>query len=135
MPARERGNWDGGARVASEVEPPAGANTGRNNKKSGLLTVDGRQHPPRLPGWGMASAAGQETQVWQRAHNSMWGGGGVKGGKQRPPLAVEAGTAEVGEADPPERQEKRKGARASQQGRSNGRSVGARRLAQHSGRR
>ena len=63
------------------------------------------------------------------------GGGGVKWGKQRPPLEFEAGTAEVGEADPPERQEKRKGARASQQGRSNGRSVGARRLAQHSGRR
>ena len=73
--ARERGHWDGGARVASEAEPPAGATTGRNNKRIGVLTLGGSKNPPMRAGRGLLSAVGQQSQVWPQAHSHMWRGG------------------------------------------------------------
>ena len=74
--ASERGPLVGGTPVVGEAEPPAGANTGRRNKRTRALAVGGRQHPPIPSRRGLVSAVGQQEQVWPHAHNSMWGGGG-----------------------------------------------------------
>ena len=81
--ASERGPLVGGTPVVGEAEPPAGANTGRRNKRTRALAVGGRQHPPIPSRRGLVSAVGQQEQVWPHAHNSMWGGGGDVG-KKRP---------------------------------------------------
>ena len=97
--ARERGHWDGGARVASEAEPPAGATTGRNNKRIGVLTLGGSKNPPMRAGRGLLSAVGQQSQVWPQAHSHMWRGG--SGQEASAFIFRTTGTAEAGEVEPP----------------------------------